>query len=150
MIYNSCCYFMGRYWWIVVELQERDDIIRWKHFARYWPFVRGIHQPLVDSAHKGQWRGALMLSLIYTWRNDWANSRDGGDLRRHRACYDDTVMFTTTRLGVTFYCPFSAFDQSSHRPKFVVIKTALHQNPVWKRRGKCCLSTKNLLNLYTR
>ena len=20
-----------------------DDIIKWKHFPRYWPFVRGIH-----------------------------------------------------------------------------------------------------------
>ena len=22
-----------------------DDVIKWKHFPRYWPFVRGIHQP---------------------------------------------------------------------------------------------------------
>ena len=20
-----------------------DDVIKWKHFPRYWPFVRGIH-----------------------------------------------------------------------------------------------------------
>ena len=41
-----------------------DDVIKWKHFPRYWSFVRGIHRPLVNSLHKGQWRGALMFSLI--------------------------------------------------------------------------------------
>ena len=39
----------------------QDDVIKWKHFPHYWPFVRGIHQSLVDSPHKGQWRGALMF-----------------------------------------------------------------------------------------
>ena len=23
---------------------EQDDVIKWKHFPRYWPFVRGIHR----------------------------------------------------------------------------------------------------------
>ena len=27
------------------------------------------------------------------WTNDWANNRHGGDLRRHRAHYDVTVMW---------------------------------------------------------
>ena len=42
--------------------------------------------------HKGRWRGALMFSLICAWTNGWANDRDAGDLRRHRAHYDVTVM----------------------------------------------------------
>ena len=37
---------------------------QWKHFPRYWSFVRGIHRWPVNSPHKGQWRGALMFSLI--------------------------------------------------------------------------------------
>ena len=41
-----------------------DDVIKWKHFPRYWTFERGIHLPPVHSPHKGQWRGALMFSLI--------------------------------------------------------------------------------------
>ena len=41
-----------------------DDVIKWKHFPRYWTFVRGIHLPPVHFPHKGQWRGALMFSLI--------------------------------------------------------------------------------------
>ena len=42
----------------------RDGVIKWKYFPRYWPFVRGVHQSPVNSLHKGQWRGALMFSLI--------------------------------------------------------------------------------------
>ena len=44
-----------------------DDVIKWKHFPRYWPFVRVINRSPVNSTHKGQWRGALMFPLIYRW-----------------------------------------------------------------------------------
>ena len=71
---------------------EHDDVIKWKHFPRYWPFVRGIHRSPVNSTHKGQWRGALMLPLICVWTNAWVNNRDAGDLRRYRVHYDVTVM----------------------------------------------------------
>ena len=40
---------------------SHGDVIEWKHFLRYWPFVRGIHRSPVDSPHKGQWRGALIF-----------------------------------------------------------------------------------------
>ena len=68
------------------------DVIKWKHFPRYWPFVRGIHRSPVNSPHKGQWRGALMFSLICVWINGWVNNREAGDLRPYRAHYDVTVM----------------------------------------------------------
>ena len=42
--------------------------------------------------HKGQWRGALMFSLICVRINDWVNNREAGDLRRRRAHYDVIVM----------------------------------------------------------
>ena len=41
-----------------------DDVTKWKHFPRYWPFLRGIHRWPVNSPHNGQWRGALIFSLI--------------------------------------------------------------------------------------
>ena len=41
-----------------------DDVIKWKHFPRHWPFVRGIHRSPVNSPHKGQWRRTLMSYLI--------------------------------------------------------------------------------------
>ena len=35
----------------------------------------------------------LMFSLICAWINGWVNNREAGDLRRHRAHYDITVMY---------------------------------------------------------
>ena len=58
----------------------------------YLPFVRGIHRSLVNSPHKGQWRGALMFSLICAWINGWANNREACDLARHCANYGAIAM----------------------------------------------------------
>ena len=71
-----------------------DDGIKWKHFPRYWPFVRGIHRSPVNSPHKGQWRGTLMFSLICVWINDWVNNCEAGELRRYRPHYGVIVMKT--------------------------------------------------------
>ena len=73
-----------------------------KHFPRYWPFVREIHRSPVKSPRKGQWRGALMFSLICVWINGWVNNREAGDWRRNRVHYDVTVM----RIGA---CRLAAF-----------------------------------------
>ena len=54
----------------------------------WWEFTSCRWIPLT----KGQWRGALIFSLICAWTNEWVNNRDAGDLRRHRAHYDVTVM----------------------------------------------------------
>ena len=77
---------------VVVLVCMHDDVIKWKYFPRYWPFVRWIHRSPVISPHKGQWRGALIFSLIYVWINGWVNNREAGDLRRYRAHYDVIVM----------------------------------------------------------
>ena len=70
----------------------------WRHqmetFSFYWPFVRGIDRSTVNSPHKGQWRGALMFSLICAWINGWVNNGEAGDLRHHRAHYGVSVMWT--------------------------------------------------------
>ena len=75
-----------------------DDVINWKHFPRYWPFVRGIHRSPVKSPHKGQWRGALMFTLICARINGWVNNCKAGDLKRNRAHYDVIVMVIFLRL----------------------------------------------------
>ena len=69
----------------VASIMIHDDVIQWKHSPRYWPFVRRIHRSPANSPHKGQWRGALMFSLICVWINGWVNNREAGDLRRYRA-----------------------------------------------------------------
>ena len=78
---------------------KHDDVIKWKHFPRNWPFVREIHRSPVNFPHKGQWRGALMFSLIYAWINDWVNNREAGDLRRQHGHYDVIVMKYHLRNG---------------------------------------------------
>ena len=64
----------------------------WRHqmetFLRYWTFFAGIHR----FPHNGQWRGALMFSLICVWIDGWVNNHEAGDLRRYRAHYDVIVM----------------------------------------------------------
>ena len=81
---------------IISTFAYYDDVIKWKHFPRHWPFVPGIHPPPVYSPHNGQWRGALMFSLICAWINGWGNNREAGDLRRHCPHYDVIVMQNLT------------------------------------------------------
>ena len=69
-----------------------DYVIKWNHFPCYWLFLRGIHRSPVNSPHKGQWRAASMFSWICAWINGWVNNHEAGDLRRHCAHYDVTVM----------------------------------------------------------
>ena len=71
---------------------QHEDVIKWKHFPRNWPFVREIHRSPVNSPHKGQWRGALVFSLICTRINGWGNNGEAGHLIRYRAPYGVTVM----------------------------------------------------------
>ena len=80
-----------------------DDVIKWKHFPCYWPFVWEIHRSVMNSPHRGQWRGALIFSLIRAWTNGWVNNGDiAGDLRRHRAHVDARVISTLYRLQTRF------------------------------------------------
>ena len=82
---------------VVVCFTHHDDVMKWKHFPRYWPFARGIHRSPVNSPHKSQWRGALKFSLSCAKINVWVNNREAGDLRRHRAHCDVTVMMPVKR-----------------------------------------------------
>ena len=103
-MYSHSCY------WCYLSVSH-DDVIKWKHFPRYWPFVWGRHRLPVNSPHKSRWRGALMFSLIFAWINDWVNNGEATDLRRHRTHYDVNVMLMSKkewdmidflRLGLTF------------------------------------------------
>ena len=77
-----------------------DDVIKWKHFPRYWPFVRGIHRSPVNSPHKGQWRGALMFTLICARIKGWVNNRKAGDLRCFCTHCDVIVMYLHILLEI--------------------------------------------------
>ena len=86
-----------------------DDIIKWKHFPRYWPFVRGIHWSPVNFPRKDQWRRDFMFSLICVWINGWVNKREAGDLRCYHAHHDVTVMVTNQAARWLLYLQSRSF-----------------------------------------
>ena len=112
----------------IAHLWERvihDDVIKWKHFPRNWPFVWGIHRSPVNSPHKGQWRRALMFTLISTRINDWVNKREAGDLRRNRAHYAVIIMLLCSAVITQFsskssqQTPHNSPVRASYRTPFV-------------------------------
>ena len=50
---------------------DHDDVIKWKHFPRYWTFVRGINRWPLDSPIKGQWCGFFDLRLNKRMSKQW-------------------------------------------------------------------------------
>ena len=78
------------------------DIPWWRHqmetFSALLAVCAGIHRSPVNSPHKGQWRGALMFSLVCAWINGWGNNREADDLRRHCAHYDVTVIWMLIKM----------------------------------------------------
>ena len=88
--------------------------------SRVWPWHLYIHMMTssngnifrvtghlspVNSPRKGQWRGALMFTLICAGINGWVNNREAGDLRRNRGLYDVTVMqYTCGSCTVWIIC----------------------------------------------
>ena len=55
--YNNISISTQTYCFNLFKLQDNfshkhDDVIKWKHFQRNWPFVQGIHCSPVNSQHK--------------------------------------------------------------------------------------------------
>ena len=67
----------------------------------------------VSSPHKGQWRGALMFSLICAWINRWVNDREAGYLKRYRVYYEATVLKTLSYIGVFKILTFWGRDKNA-------------------------------------
>ena len=42
-----------------------NDIIKWKHFLCYWPFLSGIDWSPVDFPYKGQWHETLISYIFF-------------------------------------------------------------------------------------
>ena len=91
-------------------MQFLSDLFCWVHvsyLSTWWRHQMETFSALVaicagnspvtgEFPHKGQWRGALMFSLMCAWINGWVNNREAGDLRRHRAHYGIRVMINLT------------------------------------------------------
>ena len=97
------CWCPMQYW------SKHDDVIKWKHFPRYWPFVRGIYQSPVNPPHIGQWRGALS--------------------------YNDVIMGTIasqiTNLTIVYSIIYSDTDQRKHQSSAsLAFVWGIHRGPV--------------------
>ena len=81
----------------------------WHHQMETFSALLAICAGTKAQRHKGQWRGALMFSLIYLWINGWVNNREPGDLRRHRTHYDVTeIVGICGELSLASTSPYSA------------------------------------------
>ena len=72
--------------------EAHDDVIKWKYFLHYWPFVRGFtgHRWIPRTKTRDAELWCFFRSV--PWIDGWVNSHEAGDLRRHRAHYDVIVM----------------------------------------------------------
>ena len=94
--------FFGHRWMKRPKLRH-DDVIKCKHF-RVIPCAENL--PVTgEFPHKGQWRGALVFSLICAWINGWVNNHETGDLRCHRGHCDVTVMALLPFVSAIHRCP---------------------------------------------
>ena len=91
-------------------------------FVQWWRNERETFSALLaicagnspNSPHKGQWRRALMFSLICVWINGGVNNSESGDLRRHRAHYDVIAMLCCFLLWFDIAWFYSYFSVSPH------------------------------------
>ena len=83
--------------WLIQRIWSLQcSIPWWRHqmeiFAALLARSAGNSPVIGEFPHRGQWRGALMLYLIWDGINGWVNNGEAGDLRRHRTHYDVTVI----------------------------------------------------------
>ena len=112
-----------------------DDVIKWKHFPRYWPFVEGIRWSPVNSPHNGQWRGTLMFSLICAWINGWVKNRQADDARFHCAYYDVMVMETFAMLWTACQESYAIYMRLSYCLKRYVLAVSVVCGKVCEATG---------------
>ena len=86
---------------------------------------RGNPQGTGDSPNKDQWRRGLMFYLICAWTTVWANTRDAGDLRRHRA-HNDVILIN-----------FRNFTHNLHFCKFNLLWP---NDALWRHKSRSTLA----------
>ena len=93
-VLNNSCWSVGFGQFMLVVIGNTW----WRHqmetFSALLAICAGNSPVPVNSPHKGQWRGALMFSLICVWINGLVNNHEAGDLRRYCVHCDVTVMVT--------------------------------------------------------
>ena len=100
-----------------------------------------------NSPHKGQWRGALMFSLICAWIKGWVKKREAGDLRRHRTHYDVIVLMMQMS-----WCRIETPGYHSTWPPFLDSKNCAFIDTLWIAHfsNLTPLSTHRVLTMFIR
>ena len=115
-------YYINRYhtsWiWTVKALLPHDNVIKWKHFPRYWPCVRGIHRSPMESPHKGQWRFDVFFDLRL-------NKRLSKHSRRRWFEMPSGLLWHHCNDREIFHCMRLRIIQISGRP-FLIIEFSIH------------------------
>ena len=80
----------------IMQTYMYNEFTWWRHqmetFSALLAICAGNSPVTGEFLNKGQWRGALMFSLICARINGCVNNREAGDLWRHRAHYFATVI----------------------------------------------------------
>ena len=69
-------------WQFVVEISP-DDIMKWKLFLHYCPFVMGIYMSSVDSTYKGPVMQSFGICFVVSLSKHLTNNWVAGELRHH-------------------------------------------------------------------
>ena len=76
-----------------------------------------------------------MFSLISAWTKVWANRRDAGNLRRHRAHYDVTLIISFDGFNITIYSKFHRMHMHKHIHTYIIcfafITTTVRYKFMW-------------------
>ena len=84
--------------WVIPQFH--DDVIKWKHFPRYWPFVRGIHRSPVTGEFPTQRLVTRSFDVYFDLRpNEWLSKQSWAwwfetlscSLWRHRNAVRDST-----------------------------------------------------------
>ena len=59
------------------KTRAHDDVIKWKHSPRCWPFCAGNLSVTGKFPVRDQWRGAMMFSLICAWKKQLSTQSSG-------------------------------------------------------------------------
>ena len=101
---------------IVADMDDDpDDVMTWKRFSRYWPFVMGIHRLPMDSHHKGPVTRDFDIFFDVSLNKQlskqaicwWFETPCSCDVSAMRKMYDNSIMNTTFQDDAVTYCVVS-------------------------------------------
>ena len=87
---------------------QHNDVIKWKHFPRYWHCAGIIYWSSVNSPHEGQWRRALTFFFDLRQKKRLSKQSWGWWFETHHAQFDVTIMNGIPLLHILYcICPIS-------------------------------------------